>query len=259
MDLRIIVVSIDREVLKETKVSVIPEVRMSKVVGRILPMFVFLGLVGSILATDAWMTKDFKQWDAKVVSKVMDDSPWARTATVSKYWPDAPKPGSSPEVQGPASTDFAQATYLVRWVSSVTMHRAIARKGMLNQNESADEADKYANQIPATYDVAVIGKDMYPFGPLATDAAIEQLRQQVYIENRMANLHVMPIKAEPRMNDDGKTLAAVTFHFPKKNPDGTPVFAPSLKGVDFVCPAGKDEIRVHFDFTRMVTQQGLDL
>jgi hypothetical protein len=259
MDLRIILVSFDREVLKETKVSVIPEVRMSKVVGRILSMFVFLGLVGSVLAADAWMTKDFKQWDAKDVSKIMNDSPWAKTATVSKYWPDVPKPGSSSEVQGPASNDFAQATFLVRWVSSVTMHRAIARNGMLTQNESADEADKYANQIPATYDVAIIGHDMYPFGPLATDAAIEQLRQKVYIESKGTNLHVTPIKVEPRFDADGKTIAAVTFHFPKKNADGSPVFAPSLKGVDFVCSAGKDEIKVHFDFTKMVAQQGLDL
>jgi hypothetical protein len=205
------------------------------------------------------MTKDYKQWDAKDVAKIMDDSPWARTATVSKYWPDAPKPESSSRVHGSAVNDFAQATFLVRWVSSVTMRRAIARNGMLTKNESADDADKYANEIPATYDVAVIGPDMYPFGPLATDAAIEQLRQKVYIENRGANPHVVPVKLEVRMNDDNKTVAAVTFHFPKKNADGTPVFAPSLKGVDFVCTAGKDEIRVHFDFTKMVTQQGLDL
>ena len=226
---------------------------------RILPMFVFLGLVGSLLAADSWMDKDFKQWDAKVVSKIMGDSPWARTATVSKYWPDAPKPGESTRVHGPASNDFAQATFLVRWVSAVTMHRAIARNGMLTQNESVADAEKYANEIPATYDVAVIGHDMYPFGPLATDAAIEQLRQQVYIENRVANLHVMPVKVEVRMSDDNKTVAAVTFHFPKKNADGTPLFAPNLKSVDFVCPAGKDEIRIHFDFTKMVAQQGLDL
>jgi hypothetical protein len=220
---------------------------------------VFLGLVGSLLAADAWMTKDYKQWDAKDVAKIMNDSPWAKNVTVSKYWPDAPKAGSPGAVQGLASTQFEQATFLVRWVSSVTMRGAIARSNMLNKNESADDAEKYANEIPATYEVAVIGHDMYPFGPLATDAAIEQLRQKVYIENKMANLHVMPIKVIVRMNDDGKTVAAVTFQFPKKNADGSPVFPPGLKGVDFFCPAGTDEIKVHFDFTKMVTQQGLDL
>ncbi len=239
--------------------SEIREVRMFKVVKRVLPLFAFLGLVGSLLAADAWMAKDYKQWDAKNISKIMDDSPWAKSVTVSKYWPDAPKPGSPAEVQGLASTQFEQATFLVRWVSSVTMHRAIARNGMLTQNESADDADKYVKEVATTYNLSVIGHDMYPFGPLATDAAIEQLRQKVYIENKVAGLHVMPIKVMVRMNDDHKTVAAVTFQFPKKNADGSPLFAPNLKGVDFFCPAGKDEIKAHFDFTKMVTQQGLDL
>jgi len=233
--------------------------RVFKVVRRIFPLFVLLGLVGSLLAADSWMSKDYKLWDAKEVAKIMDDSPWAKSVIVSKYWPSAPKPGSPAEVQGLASTNFEQATFYVRWVSSVTMHRAIARNNMLTQNQSADDAEKYANEVPGTYNVLVVGHDMFPFGPLATDAAIEQLSKQVYIENKAANLHVIPIKVEVRRDADGKTVTGVTFDFPKKNADGTPLFAPNLKGVDFVCPAGTDVIKAHFDFTKMVAQQGLDL
>jgi hypothetical protein len=230
-----------------------------------------------------WMAKDYKQWDAKDVAEILGDSPWAKSVSVHKTWSSGGGSGTStrenvptehsvmysaPPSNAPSGAVGASdvptsavgtATFIVRWVSATTIRRADARNAMLKQHIDPAQADDYANQKSDTYDVAVGGPDMSPFASFDNAAAIEQLRQKVYIENKSASLHVTPLKAEVRLSEDGKTPAAVTFHFPKENADGSPVFAPNLKGVDFICPAGKIEIRTHFDFTKMITQQGRDL
>jgi hypothetical protein len=232
---------------------------MSKDLSRILLFCIVFGLAISLIAADAWMAKDYKQWDGKDVSKILNDSPWAKTIVVAKNWTSGP-PGASPKSNSNYSqADMPTATFIVRWISSGTIHRAVARDSVLNRNGALADPDKYASEIPETYDVAVLGEDLAVFGPLDGDAAIEQLRQKVYLENKAASLHVTPLKVVVSMKPDGKTPSAVTFNFPKKNADGSPLFAPNLNGVDFIFPSVKAEIKTHFDFTKMKTQQGLDL
>jgi hypothetical protein len=233
---------------------------MFKILSRFYPFCIVFGLAVSLLAADPWMAKDYKQWDQKDVAKILGDSPWVKPVLVDKYWRSNSQSGPPTGSQSNSATgDLPTAAFLVRWISSATIHHAVARNAELSQNAAPADAEKYANESSETYDIVVVGPDMFPFGSLDNADSIEQLRQKVYIENKSASLRVAPLKAEVRMNDDGKTPGAVTFHFAKKNADGSPLFAPNLKGVDFVCPAGKIEIKTHFDFTKMVTQQGLDL
>lgn len=230
---------------------------MSKDLSRILLFCIVFGLAISLFATDAWMAKDYKQWDAKDISKILNDSPWARTMVVAKTWTNGPV-GATYQ-QNYSQAGMPTATFIVRWISSGTIHRAVARDSELNRNGALADPEKYASEIPDTYDLAVLGEDMTAFGPLDSDAAIEQFRQKVYLENKAASLHVTPLKVVVNMKPDGKTPSVVIFNFPKKNADGSPLFAPNLNGVDFIFPAGKAETKTHFDFTKMRTLQGLDL
>lgn len=256
---------------------------MLKVAGRIFLLFMILGVVGSLPAADVWVTKDYKQWNAKDVAEILGDSPWARPVLVHRTWSSGGELGpsnrqenvptehsvmySTPPSNGPsgavaadnAQTGAGNVTFMVRWVSAATIRRADARNFVLAQHGDPAAAEDYANEKSDTYDVTVAGSDMTPFGSLDKPEAIEQLRQKTFLENRQAKLHVEALKVDVRMAPDSKTVVAVTFHFPKTNANGSPLLATGLKGVDFRCRAGKTDVDTHFDLTKMMTQQGLDL
>jgi hypothetical protein len=234
---------------------------MSKVSTRLTGFLIALAMAGAALAADAWRAKDYKQWDAKDVDKILNDSPWVKTDELGKFWTTPAAPGAPPSEGGPPPPTGAvgsTSTFTVRWNSAVTMHRAVARNAELQKQGSTDDAEKYANTPSDTYDIAVIG-DMTPFGVLDTTDAIDKLRQGTTLENKDAGKSFTAVKVELGRGADGHTLQAITFHFAKTNADGTPIFPANAKGADFVCKSGKLEIKAHFDFTKMVGQNGLDL
>ncbi|MGB6429564.1 MAG: hypothetical protein WBF06_03190, partial [Candidatus Acidiferrales bacterium] len=135
---------------------------------------------------------------------------------------------------------------------------AVARNAEFHNAGSMDDAEKYANTVSDTYDIALIG-DMTPFGPLDTTDAIDKVRQGTTLVNKDAGQTFTAVKVDLGRGPDGKTVQAMTFHFAKTNPDGTPAFPANAKGVDFVCKVGRFELKTHFDFTKMTGQSGLDL
>jgi hypothetical protein len=215
---------------------------------------------GTVLAADVWRAKDYKQWNASDVSKVLNDSPWVRTVLLGKYWQTPAAPGAAPSEGGPppAGSGGATAQFTVRWTSAVTMHHAVARNAEITNPASATDAENYANQVSDTYDIALIG-DMTPFGVLDTTDAIAQVQNATYLDLKDGSAHIVPVKVELGRAADGRTLQAITFHFAKKNAAGAPIFAADAKGVDFVCKFGKFDLRAHFDFTKMIGQNGEDL
>jgi hypothetical protein len=259
---------------------------MPKVATRLAGILVALAVATTLLATDVWRAKDYKQWDAKDVDKILNDSPWVKTVAVTRFWTTpAPIPGADtaqPTVQGqpppssqmgtmakpaaapdsagsaPADTFGAQSNFIVRWTSALTVHRAVARIAELRNPASAPDAEKYLSDVPATYDIAVVG-DMTPFGVLSTPDAIAQLQQGTSLALKEGGQHFAPVKVELLRAPDKQTLQSITFHFAKKTADGAPVFPSDATGVDFVCKSGKLEIKAHFDFTKMIGTQGLDL
>ncbi|MGD0839988.1 MAG: hypothetical protein ABSA32_02405 [Candidatus Acidiferrales bacterium] len=232
---------------------------------RLIALAIMLGMAATVFAADVWRVKDYKQWDIKDVDKVLNDSPWVKTALVGKTWtaakpaangsPAQPSEGGPP----PASGLGATSPYTVRWTSAVTVHHAVARNAELNNQGNAADAEKYANTVPDTYDIAVIG-DMTPFGPLDTTDLIKQLQATTSLEIKEGGIHLTPVKVELGRNQTTSALEAITFHFAKTTAGGAPVFPPDAKGVDFICKTGKMfVIKVHFDFTKMTGQNGLDL
>jgi hypothetical protein len=239
---------------------------MSKSHARFGALAIMLAMAATVFATDVWRVKDYKQWDAKDVEKVLNDSPWVKTAIVGKTW-TAAKPAANgvpaqPSEGGPppaAGGPGATSSFTVRWTSAVTVHHAVARNAELNNQGNAADAEKYANTVPDTYDIAVIG-DMTPFGPLDTTDLIKQLQATTSLENKEGAIQLTPVKVELGRNQTTSVLEAITFHFAKTTAAGAPVFPPDAKGVDFICKTGRMfVIKVHFDFTKMTGQKGLDL
>jgi hypothetical protein len=233
---------------------------MSKLYARLIGFFIALALAGTVLAADAWRAKDYKQWDSKDVDKILNDSPWVKVVQIGKYWTTPRAPGATPAEGGPPPTAStgAASTYTVRWTSAVTMHHAVARNAELNKQGSTDDAEQYANAISDTYDIAVIG-DTIPLGALDTTDAIAKVQQAASLGNKDAGQSFPAVKLDLGRGPDGHTVTAITFHFAKKNADGAPIFAPDAKGADFTLKMGKFDLKAHFDFTKMIGKNGLDL
>jgi hypothetical protein len=227
---------------------------------RLAGLVIALAMAGTLLAADVWRVKDYKQWNATDVIKILNDSPWVKTVLVGKYWQTPAAPGAPASEGGPPAMGSGAATaqFTVRWTSAVTMHHAVARNAEIANPASATDAESYANQVSDTYDIAMIG-DMTPFGVLDTTDAIAQVQNATYLDLKDGSAHIVPVKVELGRGTDGKTLEAITFHFAKKNTAGAPVFAADAKGVDFVCKFGKFDLKTHFDFTKMTGQSGTDL
>ena len=97
---------------------------MRRWVGVLLPIL-FLPLSSS--AEGFWIKKDFTEWSARECSKLLNDSPWAKSQTITKIFiEEIGEPGSVP------SREHApQITYLAQIWSAEPIRQAVVRQGRL--------------------------------------------------------------------------------------------------------------------------------
>lgn len=54
---------------------------------RISASMLLLGTLAALAwASDPWKAKPYQQWDQKDVAKILNDSPWAKTESVTADW-----------------------------------------------------------------------------------------------------------------------------------------------------------------------------
>jgi hypothetical protein len=235
---------------------------------------------------DPWKSKPYQQWDDKDVQRILQDSPWAKVVQVDVNW----KPGQDDSIdassglgaapsgssttpppsgkmggyQAPASNGLppvisggggAQASFLLRWVSSRTVQRAAARKVELAGQLKSEEAEKQLAQPFDDYEIAVAGPDMKPFQSADDDA----LKKSATLVEKKNKQKISPIKVQVTRAADGKKVQAVVFIFPRKSENGEPTIADDEKGVDFDCSVNGAKIRASFDISKMQDTQGRDL
>jgi hypothetical protein len=252
-------------------------------------------LVIALLAwasNDPWKSKPYDQWDAKDVQKVMSGSPWAKVVTVDASWlaggavsqPEsggapqsnpsgntgspAGRPGmgggggggSSAAPSGPSGQPMpqggvAQASFILRWVSSRVMREAFVRNAVLNGQMKADEGQKEVAQTPDVYQVMIAGPQMQPFDSLE-EAAV---KETAFLEPKKTKEKIAASKVEFQRSPDGKTVRYVVISFPKKNDKSEATITPEEKGAEFSVSVGKTVIKASFDFTKMYDSEGRDL
>jgi hypothetical protein len=238
---------------------------------------------------DPWKSKPYQQWDDKDVQRILQDSPWAKVVQVDATWKnsklnsndDSPQPtvpsgapasggkmggmggGSqtpAPSAPAPAGGVYsggssAQATFVVRWVSSRTVQRAAARKAELAGQLKPEEAEKQLAQSTDVYEIVIGGPDMGPF----QSADEETLKTSVYLIEKKTKQKISPTKVEVSRSTDGKNVQVVAFIFAKKSDNGEPTIPDDDKGVDFYCAVNGAKIHTAFDISKMQDTQGRDL
>jgi hypothetical protein len=253
----------------------------------------FAALVVSALVFaggDPWKSKPYQQWDDKDVKRVLEDSPWAKVVQVDVTWKadkgyssgetsgpapatnqqapmggggksmgggsPAPTPASAPVAgAGDAGSSSGQANFLVRWVSSKTVERAVYRKAELAGTMKPEDAEKELAKPLDVYELVVFGPDMKPF----QSADEESLKTSVYLIEKKNKQKILPYKVELTRSPDGTKVQAVGFIFLRKAANGEPTIPDDEKAVDFYCVVNGAKIHTSFDITKMQDTQGRDL
>lgn len=242
---------------------------------------------------DPWKVKPYEQWDDKDVKRILEDSPWSKVVQVDVTWKagkdnsgveTGPAPaanqqqvpaggggkamgggaqpsGGYPAANAPAagSGDLGgssgQASFLVRWVSSRTVEKAIIRKAELAGQMKPEEAEKELAKKLDVYEVIVAGPDMKPFQSADEDT----LKTSAYLTEKKTKQKILPNMVQVTRSPDGSKVQVVGFIFLRKSANGEPTIADDEKGVDFNCFVNGAKIHTSFDVTKMQDPQGRDL
>ena len=217
-------------------------------------------LSASAWGRDPWKDKNYKNWDANDVRKLLYDSPWSkrvsRTALQAPEGPAADVSGvdmmDTHSKEAEAGSDTQQTVFVVRWVSSRTLREAWARSLVLQKQISPESIDQHLPPVPGEYLLAVVGPSMGAFA--RTDDAT--LRDKSYLA--VGKQKIRPIRVEIDQTRDGK-ISGVVFHFAKIDATGKPLLAGNEKDVRFVERGAAAGFDVNFNPRQMVDSQGSDL
>ncbi|HVB57252.1 MAG TPA: hypothetical protein VNE63_12635 [Candidatus Acidoferrales bacterium] len=235
-----------------------------------------------------WKTKPFEQWTQKDVKEILGNSPWTKVEYVPAPWkpggsgavsPEAgpaPVMGAAPTMgrgsagtagasQGaaggpadageqPMGTPQGQATYYIRWNSSLTVHEALVRDAILNGKMKESDAGKYLSAPITDYELLVLGPDMTPF----QHATPDELKAKSSLRGKQSKVDVNATNVNMVRSPNGGRLTAVVFTFPRKTAAGKDVAAAREKGLQFECKLKDLDLRSTFDTRKMVDQKGPD-
>ena len=218
--------------------------------------FVLVALAAfAAAAADFWTAKPFDGWSEKETQKLLGDSPWARSVSVTLTPSDARamvgggEPGEGDD--GPVREGAAKATLRIVWTGK-TVRKAQVRKNVLGgvAVDPAQSAAFIEGDSPELYVVALIG----PGFPPLTSASEDELlaATQLRIGKKGAARVLSPSKV---VRPDGTQGAVAIFLFPHGDApitaaDGTVTFATKL---------GKYDVGKAFDIGDMVVDGAPDL
>jgi len=228
-------------------------------------LFVCLCATTLLMAGDVpWKGKPYQQWDDSDIQRVFTDSPWARSASITRTWlpitsKDLPNQTISGRDRGlPGTLDHSGESSVggelevhVFWASSRVVRAATARKSILHAGKTDLDVDKYASEPQEEYQVVVQSQDMAPF--FRHDE--KSFEANAFIQMKKSKLKLPPSHVHFEHDEKGLVTSAV-FYFPKKTTSGDPTIAPDEKSVDFNCKLEGSNLHVSFEPGKMVDPQG---
>jgi len=235
--------------------------------GQLLFSVLFLGFAVNVSAVDVpWKGKPYQEWDRQDLERIFTDSPWSRTATVSRSWkPISEKDVHDKIVSGtrklPSELERANEGTVggdlnvnVYWASSRVMRAASARKSVLIDGKSVDIA-KYASEPQDEYQIVVQSADMAPF--FRHDETYFQTVSS--LQMRKSKLKLSPSHVRYERDAQGVLVTASVFYFPRKTSSGDPVISADEKNISFVCKLEGSTLQVSFEPSKMIDAVGPDL
>jgi hypothetical protein len=230
--------------------------------------------IAVIASSDPWKEKQFKQWDAADIQKIMTDSPWAKTVSVAASWRPAQGRTSveggvsrnggganvagnsggtnTPATEAPVGQD--QALFYVRWDSSLTVRQAFVRNRELRGTPEA-QAEQALSKEPEMYLISVSGREMSPF----TKTDEMTLKQKSYLMAKKTKQKMTPDRVEILRAPNSQNILGVNFYFTRKSTSGEPTIPVDEKQVEFSCETPVTKIHTNFDLQKMAGPKGVDI
>ena len=255
---------------KGKKIAMIkPPLAWSRASGILIVFSVALLFATLLRANDPpWKGKPYQQWDEQDIQRIFTDSPWTRTAAITRNWlpitgKDLPndqltgRDRGLPSTLGSSSETSAggELNFFVFWASSRVMRAAYARRAILHGGRKDVDVERYANESQGELQIVVQSADMAPF--FRNDEKFFQAN--AFLEMRKSKQRISPSHVLYKRDQNGVLVTSAVFFFPKKTASGDPTISSDEKNVDFICKIEGSVLRVGFEPQKMADQSGPDL
>ena len=239
-----------------------------------LRLLLLLGLMTSVgFAADFWTTKDFLQWSEKEVNKMLSNSPWARTVSITMGGGGGMRgggrggrgpgaggggpgvggggtrvPGSYGGGLGGPGGGGMQRNFVVRWLSALPVKEALVKARYGDEAGTAEEGRAFINRAETHYVISVSG---FP-GRMAQmgQRNPERFKQGSFLKRRNQE----NISPEDFRIRGGEQEAEVVLTFPR-----THEITLADKDVEFQMEMGQTIIKRRFKLKDMVYNDKLEL
>ncbi len=229
----------------------------------------FLLFAFGLAAANFWQ-KPYTEWSDKDTTKMMTDSPWAKSASVSMGGPGGGAPPAAPPggggfgrgapggPQGGGGAEFGPGAQgsgaptldvVARWQSALPIRQAFVRLKFGAEADKSAEAGKLLAQEERPYEIVLSGPMGAFLGGKPGDAA-KALSEVSFLSSKRTG----EIKAvEIQVGKPGKTMDVV-FAFPRSMP-----FTADDKEVEFTTKLGTSTVKYKFKLKDMVVNGKLEM
>jgi hypothetical protein len=216
-------------------------------------------LFGFGLAAAEFWQKPYTEWSDKDVVKMMNDSPWAKSASVSMSFPGgaggappgggfgggAPRGPQGGAENGPQAPSFE---IVARWQSALPIRQALVRLKFGAEADKSPEAAKALEQQERPYEIILSGP-MGMFLGGQPDAA-KALTEVTSLSSRRTGA-IKPIQIE--VGKPGKTMDVILV-FPRSMP-----FTVDDKEVELITKLGTSTLKYKFKLKDMLLNGKLEM
>ncbi|MGP0070554.1 MAG: hypothetical protein ACLPWF_01290 [Bryobacteraceae bacterium] len=218
-----------------------------------------------LLAADFWQ-KPYTEWSDKDATKLMNNSPWAKSVSVAMGGPGggAPPPeggggfgggrgpqGGGGSEFGPGAQGSSAPTFdvVARWQSALPIREAFVRLKFGAEADKSAEAAKVLEQQDRPYEIVLSGAMGMFLGGKPGDAAKALSDVSFLSSSRTGDIKATQIQ----VGKPGKTMDVV-FAFPRSMP-----FTIEDKEVEFTTKLGASNLKYKFKLKDMVVNGKLEM
>jgi hypothetical protein len=213
-----------------------------------------------LVAADFWQ-KPYTEWSDKDAAKMLNTSPWAKSASVAMTFPGgAPPPmpagggfgGGAPRgPEGGGGADFTPPSFeiVARWQSALPIREAIVRLRFGAEADKSDEAKKVLEQQERPYEIVLSGPMGMFLGGKPEDSSKALSEVSFLSSSRTGAVKAAQIE----VSKPGKTMDVV-FVFPRSMP-----FTVEDKEVEFTTKLGASVLKYKFKLKDMLLNGKLEL
>jgi hypothetical protein len=217
--------------------------------------------VFAVAGKDFWIEKPYTEWSEKEVKKLLQNSPWSKTLTLSQAMPSrgggrggGGGGGAPPGGMGGARIERAPQKATVAWHSR-PVREAYARQILLQNPEAPQEQIDRILNYPDTPYYSLLVTGIMPGRSRGRDreSGMQEFKEQTYLEKKNKEKIVLQEVVMPSGRGQPMIL-----RFPKQV-DGTPTLTLEDKSVKLVIRTSNNTIRFSYKLSDMVIGGKLEL